>query len=333
MTAWWRRSRPTWPALEKAVDLLVGHPKSQTDRTRAVNTAAQTIRRRQAKQASPRGSLQQYIATKYGPLPQEANRPVPLGNRGPGTVGADPSRRELGDLAGGPDGRHGREADGRRARDLPARRRYRADPPASRAEEAAFIVGRRGGKDRAATVLATYIAGLCDHSDALVAGERGILLYGHPDGGAAIAGDDARAVDLISTPYARRGELWEMYRRYFGAGGDPSILVVQGAARDFNSTLPQSVVDRALERDHAASSAEYLAIFRTDIESFVAREAVEACISWGVRERPPCSGTRYYAYGTRQSIAAAFVVLSWRRGYSRRVLAGVVERVGSHIVP
>jgi hypothetical protein len=55
--------------LDKAVDLLVGHPKSQTDRTRAVNTAAriiETIRRRQAKQASPPGSLQQYIATTYG---------------------------------------------------------------------------------------------------------------------------------------------------------------------------------------------------------------------------------------------------------------------------
>jgi hypothetical protein len=100
---------------------------------------------------------------------------------------------------------------------------------------------------------------------------------------------------LISTPYARRGELWTLYRQYFGAGGDPGILVVQGAATQFNPTLPQSVVDRALARDHAAASAEYLAQFRTDIESFVAREAVEACISWGTRERPPC-GVRYYGF-------------------------------------
>jgi hypothetical protein len=57
----------------------------------------------------------------------------------------------------------------------------RADPPASRAEEAAFIVGRRGGKDRAASALATYIAGLCDHSDALVPGERPVLLCIAPD--------------------------------------------------------------------------------------------------------------------------------------------------------
>jgi hypothetical protein len=253
----------------------------------------------------------------------------------------------------------------------------RADPPASRTEECAFVVGRRGGKDRAASVLATYIAGLCDHGDALAPGERGVCLLIAPDQRqatvqlnyieAAFRGspmlstlvesrisdtlrlsngidievraahfrrirgltcvavvasecafwhsDDAANADtdiltavrpslattqgpliLISTPYARRGELWEMYRRYFGAGGDPNILVVQGAARDFNPTLPQSVVDRALERDHAAASAEYLAIFRSDIESFVTREAVQACISLGVRERPPVSDTRYYGF-------------------------------------
>jgi hypothetical protein len=41
-----------------------------------------------------------------------------------------------------------------------------------RAEEATFIVGRRGGKDRAASVLATYMS----LRSSLVAGERDILL-------------------------------------------------------------------------------------------------------------------------------------------------------------
>jgi hypothetical protein len=253
----------------------------------------------------------------------------------------------------------------------------RADPPPSRVDEACFIIGRRGGKDRAASVLSAYIAGLCDHSDALVPGERGVLLciapdqrqagvqlnyitaafHGSPmlstlvDGRVADAlrlnngidievraahfrrirgltcigvvasecaywhSDDAANADtdiltavrptlattqgpliLISTPYARRGELWEMYRRYFGPGRDPGILVLQGPTRQFNPTLPKAVVDRALERDHAAASAEYLAEFRVDIESFVARECVEACISWGVHERGPLSGVTYYGF-------------------------------------
>ena len=37
-----------------------------------------------------------------------------------------------------------------------------------------------GGKSRAMSVLATYIAGLRDHSDALVPGEKGVLLWGVP---------------------------------------------------------------------------------------------------------------------------------------------------------
>jgi hypothetical protein len=48
--------------------------------------------------------------------------------------------------------------------------------PLERVHELACIVGRRGGKSRATATLACYIAGLCDHGDALVPGERGIVL-------------------------------------------------------------------------------------------------------------------------------------------------------------
>ena len=47
------------------------------------------------------------------------------------------------------------------------------------------------------------------------------------------------------------------------------------------------MIDEATERDPASAGAEYGAEFRTDVESFVNREAVEACVSIGVRERPP----------------------------------------------
>ena len=48
--------------------------------------------------------------------------------------------------------------------------------PLQRVDQFAAVIGRRGGKSRAMATLATYIAGLCDHSDALVPGERGVLL-------------------------------------------------------------------------------------------------------------------------------------------------------------
>jgi hypothetical protein len=48
--------------------------------------------------------------------------------------------------------------------------------PGQRVEEAAFIIGRRGGKDRAMSVLVTYLAACCDYRDVLAPGERGLVL-------------------------------------------------------------------------------------------------------------------------------------------------------------
>lgn len=59
--------------------------------------------------------------------------------------------------------------------------------PLQPVEEAAFIVGRRGGKSRAISVLAAYVAALCDHP-ALASGERGIVL---------IIGPDQRQSDIV----------------------------------------------------------------------------------------------------------------------------------------
>jgi hypothetical protein len=41
----------------------------------------------------------------------------------------------------------------------------------------------------------------------------------------------------ISSPYSRRGEVWEAYRRHYGPDGDARVLVAQGASRDFNPSL------------------------------------------------------------------------------------------------
>jgi hypothetical protein len=100
----------------------------------------------------------------------------------------------------------------------------------------------------------------------------------------------------ISSPHARRGEMYGTHKRHFGAAGDPLILVAQGASRDFNPSLPQSVVDRAMERDPAVASAEYGGQFRADLEAFVSREIVEAAIDVGVHERAPIGGVTYHAF-------------------------------------
>ena len=249
--------------------------------------------------------------------------------------------------------------------------------PLQRVDQFAAVIGRRGGKSRAMATLATYIAGLCDHSEALVPGERGVLLcvaldqrvakiildyaeasferspilrqlivdrtadalelangitlevrpasfrklrgptyiaviadelafwyvdtaYANPDVEILNAVEPGLATTggpliLASSPHARRGVLWDVFRRHHGAGGDPLILVAHGASRTLNPSLPQRVVDRALEKDRARATAEYLAEFRTDVEGFVALEVVEGCVG-DHREMLPAAGVTYRAF-------------------------------------
>jgi hypothetical protein len=101
---------------------------------------------------------------------------------------------------------------------------------------------------------------------------------------------------IASSPYAKRGVLFETWKRHFGPEGDPLILVAQGASRDFNPSLPRAVVDRALERDEASARAEYLAEWRSDISSFVSVDAVTACVSGSVLERQPQSSFKYFCF-------------------------------------
>ncbi len=118
----------------------------------------------------------------------------------------------------------------------------------------------------------------------------------------------------MSSPYARRGALWDAFRRYFGKDGEP--LVWKASTREMNPTVRQSVIDRAVERDAASASAEYGGEFRSDIEEFVSREVVEACVTRGVLERPPITRDSggawiiYYAFvdpsgGTNDSMTLA----------------------------
>lgn len=281
--------------------------------------------------------------------------------------------------------------------------------PLERVDELWCIVGRRGGKTRAAGTFGAYLSALCDWSDKLASGERGVLpimaastvqgarafqhvagilqsspvLSGMLDGAPTAdtirlntridieirpanfrtirgvtaigaigdevafwsiegsANPDAEVLEavrpslattlgpmlIISSPYARKGELWETYRRDYGPNGDPLILVAKGPSTAFNSTLPQRVIDRAYARDAAKASAEFGGEFRVDIEGFVTREVVEACVTEGELERPRKPHTTYYGFvdpsgGSSDSFTLA---ISHREG-NRAVLDVIRER-------
>jgi hypothetical protein len=90
--------------------------------------------------------------------------------------------------------------------------------------------------------------------------------------------------------------LWDTYRKHYGPDGAASILVAKGATRDLNPTVPQDEIDRLLEKDPIRNRAEYLAEFRSDLQSFVPPEIVQACVMPGVYERLRERDTQYYGF-------------------------------------
>jgi hypothetical protein len=98
-----------------------------------------------------------------------------------------------------------------------------------------------------------------------------------------------------SSPYSRRGALWEAYRKWYGVADAP-CLVWQADTRTMNPTITQKFVDSQYERDPASAMAEYGASFRNDIDSYVTREAIAGVTVAGRRELLPMSGTTYVGF-------------------------------------
>lgn len=109
----------------------------------------------------------------------------------------------------------------------------------------------------------------------------------------AMATLDGRLIAL-SSPYARRGALWDTYRAHYGQSGP--VLVAQAETRLMNPSLPERVIAQAYTREPVAASAEYGAQFRRDLEEFVSLETVMACIEPGCKERPPVPSLRYHGF-------------------------------------
>lgn len=98
----------------------------------------------------------------------------------------------------------------------------------------------------------------------------------------------------LSSPYARRGVLWDAYRRHFGR--QSRVLVAQAPSRTMNPSLPQHVIDDALADDPQRAGAEYLAQFRSDIASLLDPELIDDATRPRPLELPPATGLDYQAF-------------------------------------
>ena len=110
----------------------------------------------------------------------------------------------------------------------------------------------------------------------------------------ATFGSDAMVI-AGSSPYARRGVLWDAFRRWHGKD-DARNLVWRAATRVMNPTISQDFIDAEYERDPASADAEYGANFRSDVAEFVSMDVLDACTADGLFEIPPMSGTAYVAF-------------------------------------
>ena len=130
----------------------------------------------------------------------------------------------------------------------------------------------------------------------------------------------------ISSPYARKGSLWDAYHKHHGKDGP--VLVWQAPTQAMNPSVDAQVIADAYAADEAAAAAEYGAEFRRDIESFVSREAVDDVVVLGRHELPPARGVEYVAFvdpsgGTQDSMTLA---IAHQQQDGRVILDAVRER-------
>ena len=90
---------------------------------------------------------------------------------------------------------------------------------------------------------------------------------------------------IASSPYAAKGELFELFSKYYGKDGP--VLVAKATSRETNPTLSEAFIARQMERDPVSARAEYGGEFRTDVSGFIDRDKLMAAVDAGVAIRAP----------------------------------------------
>ena len=98
---------------------------------------------------------------------------------------------------------------------------------------------------------------------------------------------------VVSSPYARRGVIWTAWQKYHDQPDGGDVVLVQADTLTLNPTFDKRAIDTAYAEDPASASAEYGAQFRSDVETFVNREALDACVVLS-RHELPCVTTMTY---------------------------------------
>jgi hypothetical protein len=155
----------------------------------------------------------------------------------------------------------------------------------------------------------------------------------------------------ISSPWARTGPLWQAFNRHHGRD-DSDVMVWSAPTTVMNPTIKQRVIDRDMEEDPEMARCEWGAEFRSDLESFLSLESLEAVMVQGRLELPPVHSIHYRAFvdpsgGRRDAATLAIahlvkgrvildVARAWRAPHDPAQvvgeMAGVLKAYGVHQV-
>lgn len=132
----------------------------------------------------------------------------------------------------------------------------------------------------------------------------------------------------LSSPYSKKGELWEQYRDYYGKDDDRR-LIWQASTFVMHPSVDMGEIDRSYQEDPVAASAEYGAEFRTDIENILPHGVVDACIIRRRYELPPSIKCNYVAFvdpsgGSQDAMTLAIAHFD---GSSDRIVLDLIREV------
>lgn len=100
---------------------------------------------------------------------------------------------------------------------------------------------------------------------------------------------------LFTSAYRKRGLVYDTWKRAWGRD-DADEIVWVAPSRVMNPALPKAVIERAMARDPSRARAEYLSLWREDIDDLIPADVIDGATDRGVIERAPEPGIRYTAF-------------------------------------
>ena len=90
----------------------------------------------------------------------------------------------------------------------------------------------------------------------------------------------------ISSPYARRGSLYQAFQDHFAKDGDP-VLFWKGTSLEMNPTLDAAIIAAAYELDAASAASEWGGEFRSDCERLFTEAMLDAITDFDLPDVVP----------------------------------------------